>query len=189
MWIARVSADGSIELWKNDPSTKVARAIDVNDGVSSFGFVGLEGTLAVGGKSGVLSLWKCSTGEREAELKCVGEKWQPVQSLASTPDGAIVAGGNTRVFVFERSSSKNICVLDSDLESARSMAISHDGRRLLVGHDEGRMTLWSLPQGKKLRSFSGHLSIVYAVAFHPSKPEIMASASLDGTVLVWKEPQ
>lgn len=67
----------------------------------------------------------------------------------------------------------------------RSLALSPDGYKLLTGSEDGTVSLWSLPDGALIRTFTGHQDQVWGVAYHPSGSEV-ASASVDGTLRFWR---
>lgn len=65
------------------------------------------------------------------------------------------------------------------------VAISPDGRTLAsCGHDK-TIKIWNLNTGELLRTFTGHLDIVWSVIFSPDG-QTLASCSEDKTVKIWK---
>jgi WD40 repeat protein/serine/threonine protein kinase len=63
-------------------------------------------------------------------------------------------------------------------------AISHDGKRIASGSQDGVIKLWDASSGQELYSFRAHASHVRSVVFSPDGLRL-ASGSFDRTVKVW----
>ena len=94
-------------------------------------------------------------------------------SRVNLPDGAIVRLGKGGVSYEDR-----------------GIAFSPDGTKLAIGTGTGNNTvkLWNVSTRKHIATFPGHIGWVSSVAFSPDSTKI-ASASFDGTVLVWDVPK
>lgn len=55
----------------------------------------------------------------------------------------------------------------------------------VVDGPDHSIRLWDLGDGKEIRSFKGHTSLVTSVAFVPSRPSYFLSASRGGTIALW----
>ena len=66
----------------------------------------------------------------------------------------------------------------------RALAVSPDGKTLASCGNDHLVKIWSLPDGKPLKSLRGHDSHVYNVAYHPDGRSLV-SADLMGIVKVW----
>lgn len=121
-----------------------------------------------------------------------------VTCLAYAPDGSSVAsgGGEGTVRVWEVRSGKELVRLRGHQGPLSSVAFSPDGRRLISGGGDTMLAtrklsdgdktarIWDVATGRELRSLSGHLKGVTAVAFSPDGTRV-ATGSLDATVRVW----
>jgi WD40 repeat protein len=66
-----------------------------------------------------------------------------------------------------------------------ALAFSPDSRRLVAGHEDGKVRMWDLAAGG-LRTLSGHRMMVEDVAFSPDPAgRLIASASRDTTIRIW----
>ena len=74
---------------------------------------------------------------------------------------------------------------DPGSSHARSVAFSSDGRFLAWGSADGKVRIWSLPDGRMARALPIHTSAVVAVAFSPTNPRWIATAGAEGTARLW----
>jgi len=66
----------------------------------------------------------------------------------------------------------------------RALAVSPDGKTLASCGNDRLVRLWSLPDGKPIKEFTGHETHVYNVAFHPDGQSLV-SADLKGVLRHW----
>jgi WD40 repeat protein len=110
-------------------------------------------------------------------------------TLSFSPDGRYLAGdgaevnlgGNAEVYDLRR--RKRVTIATGDL--VRSVAFSHDGRLLAVGHYGGTVALVSTSNWKLSgRRLAGHRARVTTVEFSPDD-RTLATGSADGTARLW----
>jgi WD40 repeat protein len=70
----------------------------------------------------------------------------------------------------------------------RALAVSPDGRTLASCGNDHKVKLWSIPEGRPLRTLESHTCHVYNVGFHPDGKHLV-SADLKGVVKVWDLPK
>jgi WD40 repeat protein len=77
---------------------------------------------------------------------------------------------------------------EADLgRNVRSVAVSSDWRRVLLGDNDSQIYLWDLAQGREVAKFVGHQAAVTAVAFSPNG-RFALSGSVDTWVILWGVP-
>ena len=110
-------------------------------------------------------------------------------SLSFSPDGRYLAGDGVEVDiggnaeVYDVRSGKHRTIATGDL--VRSVAFSHDGRLLAVGHYGGTVALVSTTDWKVSgRRLAGHRERVTQVEFSPGD-RMLVTASADGTARLW----
>lgn len=59
------------------------------------------------------------------------------------------------------------------------------GKFVATGTESGKVPVWQRDTGELLAVLEGHTATVNAVAWGPARPEVMATASDDGTVRIW----
>jgi WD40 repeat protein len=68
--------------------------------------------------------------------------------------------------------------------SVLAMAVDGPRQRVLTGHEDGSVRLWSLPALKPIKTLGGHKGSIRAVAFAPAGDRF-ASAGTKGQVKLW----
>lgn len=156
-----------------------------------------------------VSTWDVATG---AELRRVVEKIPMAHNAAISPDGRLVAVGQTRfglgmpaaaeppedlparlidpIRIWEVASGKEVAALYGHTDFSCGLAFSPDGLMLasVSGAWQNRkdpgVRIWDVATGRPLRRFKDGAGGGYRVAFLPDGRSII-SAHEDGTALVW----
>lgn len=72
----------------------------------------------------------------------------------------------------------------SPIFGIRALAITPDGSTLVSGGREGKIILWNIKSGAKLREWSGHLEGVESITLSPDG-QILVSGGIDREVKAW----
>jgi len=107
-----------------------------------------------------------------------------VESLAFSPDGAVIATGSERVIrLWDISEGKVIGSLEGHLDSVRSIAFSADGKYIVSGSLDGSIKVWDYEKIRLQYTIRADPQGVISVAVSPDSRFISASASSEGAGL------
>ncbi|RQH37010.1 NACHT domain-containing protein [Okeania hirsuta] len=76
------------------------------------------------------------------------------------------------------------CIFRECMNTVKSLAFTRDSKLLATGDESGKINLWRVANGKKLRTWEGHTHTVTAIKF-AADGQILVSASMDKTVKFW----
>jgi WD40 repeat protein len=133
-----------------------------------------------------LRVFAAADGKLIADVKCPS----PLLSIAFSPDSSLIATANAdrSVRLFDAASGAERGTLSGHTARVEAVAFSSDGRLVAsAGENENQVRLWDVIRLSPAGQLAGHLDVVNALA--APGPGLMASASVDGTILVWKLPE
>ncbi|WP_408974380.1 WD40 repeat domain-containing protein, partial [Planktothrix sp.] len=109
-----------------------------------------------------------------------------IHSLAFTPDGAILAAGDSNGYIHFLNPEDGQPLLSFGKHKwwTVSLAFSSDGDKLVSSSLHPTVKLWNAKTGQLLKDLEGHKSWVWTVAFSPDN-QIIASGSDDKTIRFW----
>ncbi|VTR98278.1 WD40 repeat domain-containing serine/threonine-protein kinase [Tuwongella immobilis] len=118
--------------------------------------------------------------EREVQLN------EYVSTVAIDPAGeqAIIATLSGGLYRLQLNDSTPLELLTRGLSRICSLCYSPDGRYLLSGHDDSRITYWNARSMERIRELLGHQRRIWHLRFRPDGHEWI-SLSDDGTVQQW----
>ena len=129
------------------------------------------------------------TGELLHTLDGGAAEPSPVTAIAFSPDGTRFASGSSdlTVYVWDVRTREVLHTLTGYGISSgvRGLSFSPDGKILAIGgHGDDTIRLWDVRTGALLWKFEGHTDTIYSIEF-ASDGNSLASASYDGTILLW----
>jgi WD40 repeat protein len=133
---------------------------------------------ATGDESGAVDIYD-TTGHEERLLHNGGN----VDSLAWSPDGATLAGGDGVTF-WRAADGVTLRTHAAVSFRANSVAWAPDGALLASGGSDGAVQLWRA-DGLAAGMLLGHTAAVLRVAWAP-EGAVLATASADGTARLWR---
>ncbi|KAF8593840.1 WD40 repeat-like protein [Ceratobasidium sp. AG-I] len=112
----------------------------------------------------------------------------PVNSVAISHDGKLVASGSTDGFVRIWDAHTGYLVqgpLKGHVHWVRSVAWSHDDTRAVSGSSDDTIRIWDVRTGASIGKPSrGHTNAVFSVAFSTDSA-LIVSGSYDNTIRIW----
>lgn len=147
-----------------------------------------RGHIVTGHLSGLLQLWEARTGAWTDLSEAGVEHGAPVNSLALSPDGSLVASGGEDgvVLVFgTKGLDAPVARMKDHRAGVTQVAFSPDGQRLMSASSDRTLRVWEAERWSGLdEPFEGHKDVVHAAAFSADGLRIV-SVGADDTVRVW----
>jgi WD40 repeat protein/serine/threonine protein kinase len=142
-----------------------------------------KSVLAAGGNDGV-RLWQ--TASRQELWTCREETLENIDSIALSPDGKLLAIGNSRgeIHVWEIASKEKLHTLQGHTDDVDALTFSPDGRYLASASLDKKVRIWEVTSEPQTAARGGHRWGVGCVTFSPDG-KFIASAGDDGAVRVW----
>jgi len=109
-----------------------------------------------------------------------------VQSLAFSLDGTLLASGSSdeTIKLWDVQTGGVITTLHGHTDWVSSVSISADNTMIASGSGDHTICLWNIKR-RDCNVIKGHQDAVYIVAFSPTNPQLLLSASGDNTVRQW----
>jgi WD40 repeat protein len=133
-------AGEAVDLWSEEAGFGSAAALSPDGKL-----------LAVGGNSGVLSLWDTSEAKEVARLlKDADDWWKGFRAVAFSPDGKTLASGDRSGVIrfWDVASRKEFARREGHAGLIRALVFSPDGKTLASGGSDTTVLLWPVPARK-----------------------------------------
>jgi WD40 repeat protein len=191
--LASAGSDQEILLW-DVAECKIRHTVNSGAAIRALAMTPDGKLLASSGDDTAVQLWDTATGKPASKLSAHTD-W--VLALAFSGDGKLLASGgyDGTIRLWEPTSGKKVIEFAAKppppantpagpTNVVQALAFSPDNKFLAVGGSDTQVHLFSVPDGKFVRSMPGHASSVTGVQFHPSGT-MLASCSKDRTVKLW----
>lgn len=200
LWLASAGEDHAVGLWQmtgeDEPRWRGQLLYGHQQRVIGISFKAApsQWLLSVD-MAGDVFVWEVATGQCYQHFSTQSSEYRAV---AFSPDGQLLASGSSdgRVRLWPMvngdvdSDPSHALALTPSLTLAghtarvTTVAFHPDGQLLASGARDGRICLWSLPQGQRQQVLDPAYGMVIALAFSPDG-KILASTHWDRTVRLW----
>jgi WD40 repeat protein len=161
--LATTGDDRTVKLWDTETGHLKSTLTGHDDEIVAALFTPDGRRIISCNRKGKVILWDNQTCRECGSFAVANGR---LQSLAISPDGAILALGGARVVTWDLERGCERRRLESPEGQAYAVAFSHDGRNLAVGC-WGTVRLWETQGWQHKASFAGHPASVESVAFAP----------------------
>lgn len=123
--------------------------------------------------------------EEAPETSAIDEVSKEYGAVAVAPGTglAVVGCGDGSLHLLNSGTNERV-VLGEQSRGVVSVALRPDAKIALSGDDEGRVSLWNVERGIRMRRLDGHAGLVWSVSFSPDGA-LGCSASADRTARLW----
>ncbi|KAL7063447.1 hypothetical protein AAHC03_0651 [Spirometra sp. Aus1] len=179
-----VSVDGEIRLWSCDSTLRdLDNAASLETKKALFKLTSKKLKIIVTAfESGIIMLHQLPEFILIDKAKLMAD---PVSSVAINSSGDWIAVGSEehgQLAVWEWRSKSCHLRVSSHANEMTSITFSPDGLLLATAGRDAKVKIWQVASGRALVTFSDHQAPVTQVAFPATKPKVVISSSLDGTV-------
>lgn len=141
--------------------------------------------LISGGRDTKVHLWRLSSARH---LHTFHAHNGPIGCLASSPDGRFLAttSEDQMLTLWDTHTYRSLWTVRAHRsDRIRTLYFSPDGATLYSGAEDHTVRVWDVCSGNCLKTITGYMNWINAVAFHPSG-EFFASCGHDGYIRLWR---
>ena len=193
--LGSVSEDRTVRLWDLVTGDCLQILEGHTGGICAIAFSPDGRTIATGGEDQALRFWDSDSGDclkilslTSQALKAPKGQSQRIRSIAFDPTGHLLASGGDDPIVQIWDVATGDCLRSLNVDRrVWSLAFSPASAEsvLATAGDDQLIKLWNPQTGECLKTFEGHSSKVWSIAFNPTGQAI-ASGSDDQTIKLWE---
>ncbi|MFT5193799.1 MAG: WD40 repeat protein/energy-coupling factor transporter ATP-binding protein EcfA2 [Candidatus Promineifilaceae bacterium] len=189
-WLATVSEDENIRLWKAGANYRLARELTLTRDQEELPAISVafspDSRLIASSAEGVLYVWEVE--DVNATVRTFADEELAPEVLEFSADGSKIATVDEGFNIQIRDSDQLDQVLNTltgHTNYIQALAFSADGNWLASGGDDSLILVWDLNNlDKEPRKLEDHQSFVWSLDFSPDS-QLLLSGSDDNTVRIW----
>ncbi len=176
--LVSLGGERTLAFWDSE------RSVEVRDHFCALRFSPDGRTLALaGGDANDVALWSLAESRILFRLP---QHDQPVQCVAFSPDGKLIASGgdDARVRLWNAENGTRLRTLSGHVRAVYGVVFSGDGSVLFSGGQDGIVRVWRVADGHELASLKGHRGGICALAIAP-RSDLLVTGGHDRVARLW----
>jgi WD40 repeat protein len=168
--------DGTVELWDVEEGQLVRYLGEGTGWAESVSWSPDGSMVAVGGHNRQVLLWSVAEGQFVQKFGKSNPGFQQAQASWS-PDVSMVAiqgGGEPDNTIKVWSVAEDALLLDLKLDNVVDVVVWSPNANLLAIGQEGDVELWSVPEGRLVRTLSGDVGAINSISWSPDGTKVAA---------------
>ena len=135
-----------------------------------------------GANKGIVAVWDITTGER---IITAGDELDVALAadISSNQKWIALGGPDRLVKIYATATGQQVHKLKKHTDWVTAAEFNHTSAFLATGDRNGGIVVWEAATGEEEQSFVGHKSAIVSLAWRT--PDVLVSASEDGTVRTW----
>ncbi|MBS0659987.1 MAG: protein kinase [Verrucomicrobia bacterium] len=181
--LAAAGGDGLVRVWDFTSASREPRLLRADGALRSVAFSSDGLRLAAWAEAGRITIWRCDSGQVEAEVAHPGD----VTAAAWSPDDRLLAVGHSdgTVTLSAPTAGAPFTTLAAQTDLVADLAWSPDGQRLATsGANEFSASVWDVASRRRVLGPLRHSHGITSLAWEPGGPRL-ATGSMDETVKIW----
>lgn len=174
--------DGKIRLY--DPSlSKLVKTLDGHSKPIQCVASDILGRFILSSASdGKVILWDAVTGEKLHQKNSPGTSFS---ACAMDPGGKFsMAGAGASISVWNNNTWENVAIWDGMKDGVYSLSVHYNGNTAAVGGKDGKINIYTLPDGKLIKTLQAGKGEITSLAF-AAESDLLISGGYDNTARVW----
>ena len=181
-WVATGCDDHIARIWRLDTGAQIRQIVGHTAPILDIAISEDKKTVTTCSGDQSIRRWEIATGK---QMFRIDSKGPTLQCMSASLDGRRIAIGLDRSLEFFDLETKNRKALTFKVGSPRRIALSPDGKRLVLTRDADRFEVLNADTGELVRSFAVHTGRVTVAVFAPDGKHV-ASAASDRTARLWE---